>query len=171
MSGQDPNSAFEFDVHRSVILGHYIRSWGLPRTRYAVALHDGSPLEVYAFPPENEEAAYRFATVGASAKHPAAPSRTHWELFLAVPSKLCGATDRSVLEFMADLAAYGIFGKVAYKRGVLMPEVPSIPPSWPTRTIAFDSPLCEPESFSPVHVGEFHVDFLWVVLVHSDEQQ
>src|SRR5262249_10060011 len=126
MSSQDPNSVFEFDVHRSVILSHYIRYWGHPRTRYAVTLHDGSPLEVNAFPPETAEAAYRVVTVGASAKHPAA-SRPHWELFLAVPSNLCGATDRSVLEFMADLAAYGIFGKVEYKQGVLMPEVPSIP--------------------------------------------
>src|SRR5262245_3248388 len=108
MSKEDPSSAFEFDVYRSVILGHYIRFWGLPRTRFAVELHDGSPLEVYAFPPETEDAAYRFATVRMSAKHPATTSRAHCELFLAVPSNLCGATDRSVLDFMVDLAAYGI---------------------------------------------------------------
>lgn len=171
MNGQDPNTTFEFDIHRSIILAHYARFWSIPRTRYSVVLHDSSPLEVYSFPPENEEAAYRFATVGASAKHAEAPSRPHWELFLAIPSNLCGATEQSVLEFLADLAAYGVFGKTEYNRGILMPEVPSIPSSWPTRTIAFDLPLCEPENFTPIHVGEFHIDLLWVVLVHTSEQQ
>jgi hypothetical protein len=168
MSDEDLNSQFEFDVHRSVILAHYIRFWGLPGTRYAVMLHDRSPLEVYGFPPEND-GPHRFATVGASAKHPAESSCRQWELFLAVPAHLCGATDRSVLEFLADLAAYGIFDKVEYRRGVLMPDVPSVPLPWLTRTIALDMALCEPESFASVHVGPLHVDLLWVVLVHTAE--
>jgi hypothetical protein len=170
MSGQQPESDFKFDVRRSVILGHYIHYWGLPAYRYSVKLHDSSRLEVYSFPPPTSQAAFRFATVGASSYHPEAHQDTDWELFLAVPSDLRGADEQQILEMMADVAAYGLFDGVSYRPGVMLPDVPSLPSSWPTRTIVFDRPLCESEQLSPIHLGQQHIDILWVVLAHNAEQ-
>lgn len=165
----DPKKQLDLDIRRTIILGGYIRHWGMPRDRIRFHKHeDEEVVEAYLFPATSERRVARIATVGNSAFVREGVHRC--EFMLGLPEDLGEATFAQAAGFLMDFCLY------ARKRGRLfagltVPASPLVPTAWAPRALLLDEPRSEPEELTAVHVGEQHVDLWWVVPIYASEYQ
>ena len=157
------------DIRRAIILGVYIRRWGLPEERI-VSRRGPDAVEVYSFPPGGQKV-HRFATVGVSGVSCDDGRPASWELYMVVPAGLAGTSVQEVASFMLDVMAYSLRRDVAFRVGQTIPETPLMPRAWKPRALLLDELRGEPEDMSSFHVGIQHVKLVWLVPIHEDERR
>jgi hypothetical protein len=165
----DDDREFEFDLRRTVLLGLYMRQWGMPQYRKRATDHaSGDVLEVYSFPGTPDAPVHRFATVGVSAGSGQAEEAGK-ELMMVLPADLAGATDDEVFDYMLDIAAYLLRTRGPVEAPFQVPESPLAPRSWKTRAVLVDEARGESEDLAEVEIGRATVEVLWVVPIHGSE--
>lgn len=169
MSGDGMQEEFAFDVRRAVLLGAYIRSWGMPDSRVE-GRRGHEKVEVYSFPPRGGARVHRFATVGVSALFREGGGGTGYELFVVLPESLTGMSVDAVSHVIMDVMAYSLRQAVVFSVGSTIPEVRTFPPHWLTRALLVDEPRGEAEELSRTHLGTEHVRLLWLVPLHQREE-
>ena len=162
--------ALENDVRRAVILGLYIRAWGMPKHR-VVARRKDDEVEVYSFQSVHENKIIRYATLGVSKLLRENGGIASWEIYLVVPKDNGGASEVEVESFLLDVMAYSLRSDVKFSIGQTIPASLLVPESWKARALLLDEPRGEPEYFDNIHVGVQHVKIIWLVPIHSDERE
>jgi hypothetical protein len=143
-----------FDVRRTLILGAYMRHWGMPEYRW-ISRRENHAIEVYSFPPGKDEAVHRFATVGVSAVNREDEKPANYELCMILPHELGGASADEVVSFMLDVAVYSYRKDVRCSVGETIPETPLMPEQWRPKALLFDELRGEPDELS--HRGLRHL--------------
>lgn len=161
---------FKLDIRRTVLLGAYMKAWGMPSSR-TVARKGEHVVEVYAFPANDDARVNRFATVGVSGHVLEGRNVADWELFLAVPTDNAGASDEQVVSFLLDVMAYSVTKVKEFGLGTIIPESPLVPQSWLARAVLVDEPRAEPEFLAEMVLGAELVKLRWVVPIHGDEYE
>lgn len=160
---------FDHDLWRTVILGNYIRYWGLPELRI-VSQKDSHRVEIYSFPPLGEGKVHRIATVGASYRSPNHTSRDY-EFLLTTAVDFSGSSFDEASALVMDVVAYFVQHNLepivdhTLKADILMPGV------WPTRALLIDEPRGEAEELASFHVGGRHLDLIWLVPIYQEEYE
>ena len=158
---------FERDVRRTLILGGYIRAWGMPDSR-VVSRQGSDAIEVYSFPSPGSPV-HRFATVGVSALRRENGDRSDRELFMALPPTLGGAEFEEVTNFILDVCIYSLREDVDFARGQTIPPTDRAPSAWAARAALLDEPRGEPEELAQLRVGSQQVELVWIVPIHQHE--
>ena len=157
------------DVRRSIILGAYIRHWGMPEYRKVASRKDGR-IEIYSFPTNRANPIFRFASVGISGtERPTGLIEN--EFLLALPPNLGGATSAQVFNFMLDLSAYAIDKLDRIVSPSIIPETPLLPKAWRTRALLIDQARSEPEELSELNIGVESVELLWAIPIYKSEYE
>jgi len=159
----------ERDVRRAILLGAYVRAWGVPINR-SLARRGSEIIEVYAFPGRKDERVNRFATVGVSALRRDGDKLANWELLLVVPADNGGASEGEVISFLVDTASYSLRSDVRFNVGQTIPPSPLLPSCWGARALLLDDPRGEAAELSDSHVGIQHIKLVWLVPIHTDER-
>lgn len=170
MSGDEMQGEFAFDVRRAVVLGAYIRSWGMPDSR-VVARKGHEKVEVYSFPPREGTRVHRFATIGVSASlRERGESVDCYELFMVLPESLTGLSVEAVSHVVLDVVAYSLGQGGIFRIGSTVPEVRTFPSHWLTRALLVDEPRGEAEDLSCTHLGAESIRLFWLVPLHQSEE-
>jgi len=164
------DGGFEFDVRRSILLGGFIKHWGMPEWR-VVARKGDEAIEVYLFPGANTEKVARIATVGLSSSRREGEGVADYELLFVLPRDLCGCGFDAVAAFVLDVAAYSLSRGVSFDVGSVVPETRLAPVQWSARALLVDEPRGEQEEIAVFHVGAQHVELRWVVPIYASELQ
>jgi hypothetical protein len=159
-----------FDVRRTLILGLYIKHWGMPEYRW-VSRREDHVIEVYSFPPREDEVVHRFATVGVSAAKREDGNQANYELCMVLPDELAGASVDEVVSFMLDVAVHSYRKDVRCSVGATIPETPLMPAQWPPKALLFDELRGEPEEFSDLSIGSQSIEVLWLIPIYRDERE
>ncbi|QSQ12529.1 suppressor of fused domain protein [Myxococcus landrumensis] len=162
----DSPELFQHDLRRTVVLGAYMRHWGMPLDRQRFS-RQTDVVEVYLFPATAESPVARFATVGASSF--AREGGTRSEFLLVLPADLGGATFEEVAGFLMDFVLYSRRDDVMVQPGRGVPPSPLVPKSWPTRALLVDEAVGEDEEFERLHLGPQHIELWWLVPLHEAE--
>ncbi|KQV49831.1 suppressor of fused domain protein [Duganella sp. Root336D2] len=157
-----------FDVRRTVLLGAYMKAWGMPMSR-VLAEKDDHIVEAYFFPASADGKINRYVTMGVSGHCMPNGKVADWELLLALPTDNGGASEAEVISFLFDVMAYSLSPEVPFKLGLAIPESKLAPRSWAARALLIDEPRAEPEHLTEIQVGEESVKLLWIVPIHRDE--
>lgn len=163
----DSNQQFVRDVRRSIILGAYVRHWGMPEYR-KIGRSGIDQIEVYSFPSTERAPVYRIATVGISSVKKNS-HRINKELLMALPHDLGGATRDEVFDFMLNVTAHVITVLDDTDPPRISPESPLAPKEWKPKALLFDQARSEPEELSELAVGSHVVELLWVVPIYNSE--
>jgi hypothetical protein len=156
------------DLRTAVVLGNYVRHWGLPDERVTSSRHD-EVVQVYSFPPNETSAVHRFATVGVSGVAKADGKPAQWELLMVLPADLGGAQRTIVTNLLLDVMAYSLRTDVRFAAGTTIPVSPLTPSVWNARALLIDEPRGEAPELSTFHLGVQHIDLFWVVPIHEAE--
>lgn len=159
-----------FDIRRTLILGVYIRHWGMPEYRW-ISRHENHAIEVYSFPPRKDEVVHRFATVGVSGVNGEDGNPATYEFCMILPDELCGASDEEVVHFMLDIAVHGYRKDVRCGVGATVPETELMPAKWIPKALLLDELRGEPEELSHIQIGDQCIDLLWLVPIYGDEYE
>ena len=159
-----------FDIRRTLILGVYLRHWGMPEYRWITRREDHA-IEVYSFPPRNEEVVHRFATVGVSAVNRENGEPANYELCMILPDELGGASAEEVVSVILDVAVHSYREDVRGEVGATIPETPLMPANWQPKALLFDELRGEPEELSHVSVGDQCIEVLWLVPIYADDRE
>ncbi|AGC48774.1 hypothetical protein MYSTI_07502 [Myxococcus stipitatus DSM 14675] len=162
----DSPELFQHDLRRTVVLGAYLRHWGMPLDRQRFS-RETDIVEVYLFPATAESPVARVATVGASSF--AREGGTRSEFLLVLSADLGGATFEEVAGFLMDFVLYSRRDDVEVQPGRAVPPSPLVPKSWPTRALLVDEALGEDEEFERLHLGPQHIELWWLVPLHEAE--
>ena len=156
------------DTRRAVILGTYVRLWGVPETRVVLRREADPPIEIYRFPAGDSPVA-RLATCGLSAQARAHDLGQGWELLLTLPPDWGGGGGAErASRYLADLATRSLGTDVRPRQGTTTRGSRLAPEGWPP-ALLLDEPLGEPEELAVLHVGSQHVEILWVIPVFAEE--
>jgi Suppressor of fused protein (SUFU) len=168
----DSDDRFQDDVRRAIILGAFIREWGLPEYRRVVSFANG-PIEVYSFPKCARNDVHRIVTVGLSGLVGPNGDQLSCELELVFPGLLTDEDRRMVFEVMLSLANHPLKTSAPVKPGEVwaMGGGLAVPSHWKTRAFLVDEARGEPESLAAFHLGDQHIDFYWMVGIHEDERK
>ena len=158
---------FDFDVRRTVILGEYIKAWGIPKYR-KVTSKGAFRVEAYYFPP-SDGLVGRFATVGVSDYLRSDGARTNWEFLMVLPSDNAGASNDEVYSFMFDYMAHTLKRDANLEVGSAMDESPIAPRSWKARGLLIDQPHGEPEFLEHIHFNSQCIQLFWLAPIHKAE--
>lgn len=159
----------ELDLRRTLLLGAYMRAWGMPLERN-VSRKGEQAVEVYAFPALGDSKVNRYATVGLSGLAREDGQPVDFELLLAVLADNGGATAGDVTSFLMDVVAYALRREVRLHEGSTVPESPLAPKAWAARALLIDEPRAEPEELAEIAVGPQRVKLWWLVPIHGAEQ-
>lgn len=159
-----------FDIRRTLILGVYMRHWGMPEYRW-ISRREDHTIEVYSFPPREDEVVHRFATVGVSAVNREDGKPANYELCMVLPDELGGASADEVASFMLDVAVHSYRKDVRCSVGATIPETPLMPAKWRPKALLFDELRGEPEELSHISVGNQSIELLWLIPIHGDEYE
>lgn len=159
-----------FDIRRTLILGAYMRHWGMPEFRW-ISRREDHAIEVYSFLPRKDEVVHRFATVGVSAVNREDGKPANYELFMTLPHELGGASADEVVSFMLDVAVYSYRKDVRCSVGATVPETPLMPAQWRPKALLFDELRGEPEELSHILIGAQSIEVLWLVPIYGDERE
>ena len=159
-----------YDIRRTIILGGYMRHWGMPDTR-TISRRGDESVEIYSFPPKFGGKVHRIATVGLSSQVRESGEVASYELCMVLPEGLGGATKDQVTSFIMDVAAYSLRRDVRFEIGRMIPETPLMPTSWLPRALLLDEPRGEPEEIASFQVGSQRVALIWLVPIHTDEYE
>jgi len=160
----------ERDVRSAIILGAYIRDWGLPDER-VTSRRGSESVDVYSFPPQKGGLLHRFATVGVSGLERDDGVTAAWEFVVILPAALAGASRNDVTSFILDVMAYSLRSDVRIARGKTVPATPQMPHAWSPKALLMDEPRGEPEALDTFHVGIQHVELLWLVPIYEEEER
>jgi hypothetical protein len=159
-----------FDIRRTLILGLYMKHWGMPEHRW-ISRKENHAIEVYSFPPGKDEVVHRFATVGVSATNREDGNPANYELCMILPRDLAGASAEEVVSFMLDVAVHSYRKDVRCSVGATVPETPLMPAQWPPKALLFDELRGEPEEFSNISIGTQSIEVLWLVPIYGAERE
>ncbi|MCP3064168.1 suppressor of fused domain protein [Myxococcus sp. K38C18041901] len=162
----DSPELFQQDLRRTVVLGAYLRHWGMPRDRQRFS-RQTDVIEVYFFPATAESPVARFATVGASSFAREGGARS--EFLLVLPADLGGATFEEVAGFLMDFVVHSRRDDVKVEPGRAIPPSERVPKAWPTRALLVDEAVGEDEEFGGLHLGPQHIELCWLVPLHEAE--
>ncbi len=170
-SNQDSENALHFDIYRTIVLGHYIKHWGMPEFRRIVRnLTDQSKIEIFTFPSESDQHVYRIATVGLAEQKKPDGSKENHEFFMTLPSDLGGGEMDDVINYLADLSAHSVKNFKKSELPIVMGESKLAPCKWRTKAILIDEPRGENEDFFQISINKFiEVQFYWVIPIHETE--
>lgn len=160
----------EVDARRAVLLGGYIRAWGMPSQR-VVARRGNDAVEVCAFLAAGEGKLNRYATVGVTSLRRDGGALATWELYVVVPRDNGGISEAKVTSFLLDAMSYSLRSDVRFAVGETIPPSTIVPKEWKARALLLDEPRGEPEYLADVHLGIQHVKLLWIVPIHADERE
>jgi Suppressor of fused protein (SUFU) len=158
------------DIRRTLILGVYMRHWGMPEYRW-ISRREDHAIEVYSFPPRKDGVVHRFATIGVSAENRGDGTPANYELCMILPDELAGASADEVVSLMLDVAVHSYRKDVRCSVGATIPETPLMPAKWPPKALLFDELRGEPEELSHISVGDRCIELLWLVPIYGDEQE
>jgi len=156
------------DMRRTILLGEYMRAWGMPLYR-TVTKRGDETVEAYFFPAKGDSVINRYATVGLSNCVRVDGRKVDQELFMATPYDNAGATADEVTSYLFDIMAFSLGEDIAFEVGCVFGESRLAPAAWTARAILIDEPRAEPEFLTEMHVGSQCVRLLWVVQIHKDE--
>jgi hypothetical protein len=157
-----------FDIKRSIMLCAYMDCWQMPDER-VISRRGEDRIEIYSFRPHSEITIHRFATIGLSSICREDGAQANYELFMALPGDLRGATPQQVESFMMDVAAYSLRSNVKFCVSETIPETPLMPPSWAPRAILLEEPRGEPEELESFSVGSQQINLIWLVPIYKEE--
>jgi hypothetical protein len=164
----DHNNQLEFDLRRTVLLGEYMKAWGMPEYR-TVTTKGSHRVEVYYFPAPGGSAVHRYATVGVSDARRADGTRIAWELLMVTPPDNGGASMDDVITYLLDIMAYSLDERVNFGIDSVYPATPLAPAAWQARAMLIDAPRAEPEYLEQLHFAAQCIELLWVVPIHQSE--
>lgn len=171
MSNDSREKQLEADIRRTIILGAYLKHWGMPDSRITSS-RQGEVVEVYSFPPMSEGGkVHRVASVGMSGVRRADGARVSYELLLTLPRDMGQVSFEEAASFLMDVFAYSLRADVSFAEGNVIPETPLMPKHWNPRAILIDEPRGEPEELSNFQVGGQDVHLLWVVPIYRSEYE
>lgn len=159
-----------FDIRRTVILGAYMREWGMPEYRVILskpgtAVH----VEIYYFPAAGEDEVARFATIGLSATHRPNGQAVATEWMLALTSDLGGESVDRIFTYLSDLIAHHIEAAGDSRIPRVMGESGLAPANWTTTGLLLDELRGESEDLEEIKVGSERVQILWAVPITGHE--
>ena len=169
--GGDAQRILHFDVYRTIVLGHYIKFWGMPDYRTVIRKREGQNyFEIFSFPTTISGEPHRFATVGVAEQRKPDGENEGNEYFMALPSGLGGASVDEILEYITDLSTHLV---VKMNRS-LPPRVlgPSklAPVAWGPKALLIDEARGESDDFQNVKVNDtLEVEILWMIPIHENE--
>lgn len=158
------------DARRRAILRRFVDIWGEPELTHTIARGD-EIVDAYGFPARHDRRVFRVVTVGAAQVKRDDGEQAGFELLMVLPQDLGGATFKEVSSFMFDVFAYGLTSSTPLHVGFTIAASPLVPQAWPTHALLFDEPAGEPEDLATFHVGDLHVDLLWLVPIHVGEYE
>lgn len=160
---------FDFDLRRTIILGAYIKAWGLPEYR-TFTTRGEHRVEVYCFPPAGGVIG-RYATVGVSDFKRAGGTPINWEFLMVVPYDDAHATNDEVSSFILDFMAHTLDEAIQLEIGSAMDESLLAPKSWKARGLLVDQPRGEPEFLEHIHFASHCIELFWLVPIHKAEYE
>lgn len=167
---QDSDNQFRFDIYRTIVLGHYLKHWGMPEYRKVVGRDDGSSFEIHTFPSSPKKHVYHIATVGLAEQARPDGSKQGHEYFMTLDERLGGASRDEVFDYVADLCAHSIVNLPRAQPPRVLGPSALAPPEWTTKALLIDEPRGETEEFHRIAIGEIHeVECLWLVPLHERE--
>ncbi len=91
------------------------------------------------------------------------------ELFLAIPFDEAVENAENIKSYVFDVAAYVLntLGR-ELSPGITIPPNKLAPNGWPS-AILFDEPLGEDQRLSCFHVGQQHIDLIWLIPIFQNE--
>jgi hypothetical protein len=158
------------DLKRTIILGSYIREWGLPDYRIISSKED-SLIEIYSFPPLPNNKVWRIASIGMSNVAKSIGQLIDFELFMTLPSDLGGVKFQEVANFIMDVFAHSLKPSVIFDAGKTIEETILMPSKWMPRAVLLDEPLGEKAELETFLVGLQKIRLLWVVPIYGIEQR
>lgn len=146
----------EFDIRRAIILGAYMKHWGMPEWRKQLLSADKSDkIELYYFPAASDELPARFATVGLSACfYDSSGKRIDAEWVLALECELGGESFERIYDYLADLLVHHIRNAPNTVLPRLMPPSVLAPEKWTATALLLDEPRGEAEELEHFNIGE-----------------
>ncbi len=165
------HGALEFDIRRTIILGAYMRHWGMPEWRRLLLSADKSDkIELYYFPAGSADVPARFATVGLSAcSYDPSGNRIDAEWMLALECELGGESIERVCGYVADLLVHHIRNAPNTVLPRLMPPSALAPGKWTTTALLLDEPRGEAEELEYFNIGDQQVALVWVLPITPSE--
>lgn len=161
-------ATLDFDLRRTIILGDYIKAWGMPESRF-VTSKGAQRIETYYFPP-HQGVVGRFATVGVSDyMHPDGTS-TDWEFLMVLPDDNAGACIDAVAGFLFDVMAATRHSGARLSVGSTIDESPIAPASWKAKALLFDTPRGEPEFLERFHYVKQCIQLFWLIPIYKSER-
>lgn len=170
---KDNDDQFTFDVRRTMILSQYMKFWGMPEFRtcsYKKEEGISKVIEVYEFPPQENQDIYRFATIGTSVLKTEKGRIANWEFLLCVPDDFGGASRNQIKNFLLDIVAYSLQKAVTVDEGFIIPPTDLAPKEWTTRAFLFDEARGEPEELAFFEIGKQKVNLIWVTPITEEER-
>lgn len=128
-------------------------------------------IEIYYFPPCDENYPARFATVGLSNTPRITGKYTHTEWMLALENKLGDESIDRVFSYFCDLITHNIEHINSSAPPRVMSESHLSPEKWKTKAILIDELRGESESLETIKIGNEEVNVLWVVPISSLESK
>lgn len=167
----DMDNILHVDIYRTIVLGHYIRYWGLPAYRRIVRQDaDRTSFEVYAFPSRGPGRPFRIASVGLAEKIKADGEREGKEYYMALQEDLGGATLDDVFNHFEALTTHIVFDEDrSTLPRALQPSMPA-PAAWATTAVLIDEANAEKEGFSTVCIAcQFDIEIAWLIPLREME--
>jgi Suppressor of fused protein (SUFU) len=158
------------DMRRSIILGAFIRAWGLPEFR-RVETMAGGPIEVYSFPKSQRNDVHRVVTIGLSGLVTEDGAERSCELIMVFRELLTEDEREIVYGVLLSLSYHSLSGGVSVRPGTVWGVADDlvVPSSWRTRGFLVDRPS-EAAELRTFHLGAQHIDLCWMVGIHADER-
>ena len=124
------------DVRRAVLLGGYVRAWGMPSKR-TTARRGSAFVEIYLFPVSTENKVNRYATVGVSnlARDGCQGELANWELCIVTPPGNGGASEDRVTSLLLDVMSYSLRSDTRIAAGETIPPSLLLPNEWSARAL------------------------------------
>src|SRR5689334_20886395 len=144
----DSNKTFSRDVKRTMILGAYIRNWGMPKNRRIISKTRKS-IELYNFPSSQQSGNLeRLATVGVSDAFDQGAGESGVEVFFAWQPDPSVVTTDEIEDLVLDVAVH-IFGAGIKEYGTVL-DVARKPQALDADRVLLDEPLTERKSLAKI---------------------
>jgi hypothetical protein len=159
-----------FDIRRTVILGAFMKEWGMPEYRVVLTKPEREAhVEIYYFPAIDDNDAARFATVGLSStlRSNGQPAGTEW--MMALPHDLGGESSDRIFSYLCDVLAHHIETAPDSQIPRVMGESELAPAGWSTKAFLLDELRGESEDLEEIEIGNEVVQVIWAVPVTGQE--
>lgn len=165
-------NVLSFDIRRTLILGAYIKEWAIPEYRVILQNQEKNIyIEIYYFPPYNENYPARFATVGLSNTSRTTGEYLRTEWMLALENKLGDESIDRIFSYFCDLITHNIEHIDSSVPPRVMSESHLAPEKWKTKAILIDELRGESEHLETLKIGNEEVSVLWVVPISKQESK